>query len=235
MEEWGQNMAAVRVRHAQLARVLGKASQFFPGVMHMHELLIQLSDHHTVTYIHSLRSARLAMAFASRLGLEMEDTDVLICSALFHDAGKIRIPVTILDKPGPLTAGEMGMIRQHPVQGAQIISAISSFPAVREAIYFHHERWDGKGYPAGLSGLNIPLVARVISIVDAFDVMTSARVYKPKAGVPWALNELQGCAGSQFDPQLVEVFMTMFKKNTERVGEHEYEPGGAGGGIPARS
>jgi diguanylate cyclase (GGDEF)-like protein len=153
---------------------------------------------------HSSGVADLALAVGRRLGLDAEDLDVLLRAAELHDVGKVAVPDTILNKPGPLDAAEWGIMRQHTIVGERILAAADSMRPVAALVRSSHERWDGGGYPDGLAGEAIPLGARIVNACDAFDAMRSARPYKAPMSVEDAVAELRRCAGTQFDPRVVE-------------------------------
>ena len=159
------------------------------------------------THGHSRQVALYAGVLARGLGFSLAEHALLEQAALLHDIGKIGIADTILNYPGSLTPTELHEIRQHPLKGRNILAPISSLTGLAEIVYHHHERWDGKGYPSGLGRDNIPLMARIISIADAFDAITSKRPYRVMLTLDEALEELQKAAGSQFDPELVELFI----------------------------
>lgn len=160
-----------------------------------------------VTQGHITRVTRYAILLG--LALELEDTEIrtLQFGATLHDIGKIGIRDEILLKPGRLTDEEMTIIKQHPLIGEKIISNIEFLESTRIVVRNHHERWDGKGYPDGLSGEEIPLHARIISIVDVFDVLTHDRPYKKAMSWDAAIQELKDNAGTQFDPHLLQMFL----------------------------
>jgi diguanylate cyclase (GGDEF)-like protein len=153
---------------------------------------------------HSSGVADLALAVGRRLGLDAEEQDVLLRAAELHDVGKVAVPDTILNKPGPLDAVEWEIMRQHTIVGERILAAADSMRPVAALVRSSHERWDGRGYPDGLAGEAIPLGARIVTACDAFDAMVSARPYKAAMTVAAAVAELRRCAGSQFDPRVVE-------------------------------
>ena len=131
--------------------------------------------------------------------------------ALLHDIGKIGIPDNILFKTYILTPSEWEKMREHSRIGYRMAKNIPDFAPIAQEILYHHEHWDGTGYPEGLIGEKIPLLSRIISIVDAYDVMQSRRPYKGPIGKTKVLKEIKRCAGTQFDPQLVEIFLKIVK------------------------
>jgi diguanylate cyclase (GGDEF)-like protein/putative nucleotidyltransferase with HDIG domain len=160
----------------------------------------------TYTGSHSERVSELAARVASRLGLEPEQVELTRLAGSLHDLGKLAIPEEILRKPGALTDSERLVLERHPQIGFRMLDSLGVDP-VADLVLHHHERWDGAGYPDGLQGEAIPLGARIIFVTDAFDAMTSDRIYRPKRSSDAALAELRRCAGSQFDPAIVAAFV----------------------------
>src|SRR5438093_12751865 len=156
----------------------------------------------TYTGSHSARVAELAARVASRLGLDQEQIELSRLAGSLHDLGKLAIPEEILRKPGPLTGPERLVLERHPQIGFRMLDSLGIDP-VAKWILHHHERWDGTGYPDRLPGSEIPLGARIIFVVDAYDAMTSDRVYRGRLAQEDALAELERCAGTQFDPSVV--------------------------------
>jgi diguanylate cyclase (GGDEF)-like protein/putative nucleotidyltransferase with HDIG domain len=156
----------------------------------------------TYTGSHSARVAELAARVAARLGLDQEQIELSRLAGSLHDLGKLAIPEEILRKPGPLTGPERLVLERHPQIGFRMLDSLGIDP-VAKWILHHHERWDGTGYPDRLPGPEIPLGARIIFVVDAFDAMTSDRVYRGRLTPDHALAELERCAGTQFDPNVV--------------------------------
>ena len=156
---------------------------------------------------HSTRVTAFAEALARLLGWRGSRLEALQLGGSLHDVGKISVDAKVLCKPGPLTEDELEQIRRHPVTGARLVESFEDFEAALPYVLHHHERWDGFGYPHGLSGARIPLEARLLGVVDAFDAMTSARAYRPALTVEQALVELERCSGSQFDPELAQAFV----------------------------
>lgn len=161
----------------------------------------------TWTKGHSDRVVEYAVWLAGSAGLDEGGIRRLKLAALLHDIGKIGTYDSLLDKPGALSEAEYEIIRQHPGKGVQILSDIHQFSDLLPIIRHHHERFDGAGYPDGLAGEEIPLLARILCIADAYDAMTDDRPYRPAPGETFAVSELKRCAGTQFDPHLVDAFL----------------------------
>ncbi len=152
-----------------------------------------------------------SLKLAKALGLPREETERIGQAARLHDIGKVALPAGLLNKEGPLSAGDRRLVEQHAEIGYQILRSVEHHAQVAEIVWHHHERWDGKGYPLGLKGEKIPLASRILMVADAYEAMTGERSYKEKLSWEEALDELQRCAGTQFDPKLVEVFNRMMK------------------------
>ncbi len=163
----------------------------------------------SVTRNHSDRMLRFAIQIAGRLGLNEDQKEGLRYLAVLHDIGKIGIPEHILLKPGKLTDEEYSVMKQHPVIGAQLVQKVNFLSEIAPLIHAHHEQYDGNGYPQGLSRSDIPIESRIVSVLDAFDAMTSDRPYRQSIGLDRALQELKDFAGSQFDPCVVEEFISI--------------------------
>ncbi|CEN76709.1 GGDEF/HD domain-containing protein [[Clostridium] sordellii] len=163
------------------------------------------------TYGHTERVVIYLGWFANYLGLNEKDKLNLKLAAYLHDMGKIEIPEEILNKKEKLTDSEYELLRQHPILGVNLVKHIKAFEELLPLIKHHHERYDGSGYPDKLSGEEIPYLARIISIADSFDAMTSHRPYNFRRGHYDAIKELRRCAGIQFDPELVEQFIKMIE------------------------
>jgi HD-GYP domain-containing protein (c-di-GMP phosphodiesterase class II) len=156
---------------------------------------------------HGARVAALAEPVAAQLGWDRERIRSLRFAAPLHDVGKVTVRPQLLGKPGPLTLEELAEIRRHPKAGAQLVLHLRRFRGALPCILFHHERWDGGGYPAGLRGHGIPIEARIVAIADAFDAMISPRPYRPALTHEHALDEVERGAGTQFDPLAAELFV----------------------------
>ena len=159
---------------------------------------------------HSLRVASLAGTVGERLGWDEARLIRLRVGALLHDIGKLAIPARILRKPGPLTKPELERVRYHPVAGARLVQALAPARATLACALYHHERWDGGGYPLGRSGGKIPPEARLLAVVDAFDAMTFGRPFRRPLTVDAALAELDRCSGTQFEPAIVRAFVDAY-------------------------
>ena len=198
----GEEFAAVQ-------KVLAKAKD---GQMSEDVVVQALSDvarvHDLETSDHDQRMVRLAEATARVLGRSDDELHLIRLAALLNDIGKIGIPETILHKPGPLTEEEWAVMSRHPEIGRQVlVQAGGIFVLLSRIVGAHQERWDGDGYPYGLAREAIPLGARILAVVDAYDAMSSPRPYREALPEGEARAELQRCAGSQFDPQVVDAFL----------------------------
>ena len=170
-------------------------------------ILINLESKSSEERAHLERMKKKAAGFADFLGLKNDEKERLKILAELHDLGKIAVPEKILKKEGSLNKKEWEKIKEHSEQGYKIAAASKEFAAAAKEILHHHEHWDGSGYPAGLKAKEIPLLARIISIIDAFDVMCSKNIYSKKMKKEAAVSELRNCAGTQFDPDLTDEFI----------------------------
>jgi diguanylate cyclase (GGDEF)-like protein len=170
-------------------------------------LMRTMQAKHPALRDHSGEVAQLAIAVARRLGMTAEEIDEVARAAELHDVGKVGIPDAILDKPGPLDEDEWTFMRQHTILGERILSAAAALRPIALLVRSSHERWDGSGYPDGLSGIAIPRGARIIAVCDAYEAMTADRPYRPALSREAACAELRATAGSQFDPEIVEIFI----------------------------
>lgn len=169
-----------------------------------HALAAAVEAKDAYTRGHSTRVTAYSMAIAEVVGA-VEMPSFRLAGDL-HDVGKIGVPDAVLNKPGKLSEEEFALIRRHPEVGARILDPLIDDPLVLGVVRWHHERWNGGGYPDGLGGEDIPLAARILAVGDTLDAMTSSRAYR--TGLPWqvAVEEIRRCAGSQFDPRVVEAF-----------------------------
>jgi diguanylate cyclase (GGDEF)-like protein len=205
---------------------------------HPHELLLtilherepELTDHHEDV-------SRLAVAVGREVGLDAEEIDVLRRAAELHDIGKIAIPEEILRKPAPLDEMEWELMRKHTLVGERILATFPSMAPVARLVRSSHECWDGKGYPDGLAGEEIPIGARIIYVCDAFDAMCSERPYSTGRDVNGAIAEIRHHAGAQFDPGLVETLCGVVERgaHADRSADRAESPRAALAGQPAPS
>jgi HD-GYP domain-containing protein (c-di-GMP phosphodiesterase class II) len=202
-EEAETTMEALRVADQRLyAQKRDRTARGNP-----HELLLQaLYEREPNLRVHVQSTADMAVAVGRALGLSAPKLEELRLGARLHDVGKLAIPDTVLQKPGPLDVDEWAFIKEHTVIGERILSAAPALREVARIVRATHERWDGAGYPDGTRGEEIPLAARIIAVSDAFSAMTSDRPYRPPVDWESALAELSRCAGTQFDPEVVAVF-----------------------------
>ena len=176
------------------------------------------------THEHAERVQRCALALATEAGIRDEQMlDAIETAALLHDIGKLGIPDRLLHKPGPLTTAEYEQVKEHAVVGADILSAIPFVGPLALIVRHHHENWDGSGYPDGLQGLDIPVGARVLSIVDCYDALTSDRPYRRALSHGSAIAMIHERSGSMYDPDLVDAFLRIVQRlrsasERERIG-----------------
>jgi HD-GYP domain-containing protein (c-di-GMP phosphodiesterase class II) len=164
---------------------------------------------------HASRVASLAEVLARRLG--WHELETLRLGGVVHDVGKLAVPKRVLMKRTALTPAEIARIREHPHAGARLLAPITSARPALPYVLFHHERWDGHGYPTGRCGAEIPIGARVLAVVDAFDAMTSDRPYRRALPAEAAVAEVARCAGGQFDPVVARVFVDAWLEGQIRV------------------
>ena len=170
---------------------------------------VDAKDHYT--YGHSKKVCMYAVDIAKEIGYSDENIDRVRAAALLHDIGKIGIPDYILKKRETLTEDEWQLVHAHPNLGVSILKHVESLNGCLAGVQYHHERYDGTGYPAGLKGENIPLDARILAVADSYDAMTSERPYRKKSSPEEAMTELLYCSGTQFDPAIVNAFLKLMK------------------------
>jgi HD-GYP domain-containing protein (c-di-GMP phosphodiesterase class II) len=158
---------------------------------------------------HAARVTAFAVELAEAVGAGSRRVGTLRVGGPLHDVGKLALDRELLRKPGPLAEDELEELQTHPERGVELLDGDSSVARAFACVLHHHERWDGGGYPYGLAGEQIPLEARILAVVDAFDAMTSDRAYRSAAPADVAIAEVERCAGSQFDPQLAEAFVAL--------------------------
>ena len=207
----------LRIRTAQLrdrsARLLESYRLLEQSALEAVESLnatVEARDPYTAG--HSQRVQRIALAIGEALDLPRSRLEALGLAGLFHDIGKLRVPDSVLTKPGPLSADEFELIKRHPDDGADIVGHLGRLRDVLPFIRHHHERWDGAGYPAGLAGSEIPLEAAIVELADAWDAMTTERPYSRARSTEEAADEILRARGTQFAPNVVDAFFTSVRE-----------------------
>ena len=198
------NEAAVFLENAGL---FDDVNGLVMGLMHSLTSAIDAKDPYTSG--HSERVAELARMLARRAGLDDPAAERIYMAGLLHDVGKIGVPEAVLQKPGRLTADEFEQMKRHPAIGARILQDVRQVSDLIPGVLHHHERYDGRGYPDGLAGRDIPLMGRILCLADCFDAMTSTRTYRKALPLEVTLADLRRCSGTQFDPALTEAFLSL--------------------------
>lgn len=201
------NSAAMAIHKAQLYADL---NDLFISTIKVIANAIEAKDRYL--HGHSERIKNFSLVIANELQCKGDKLKIVELSALLHDVGKIGVPEAILTKKDKLTSDEFKEMQKHPSIGADMISSVKQLNEVIPGIRHHQERFDGKGYPGGLSGSGIPLIARIIAVADTFDAMTSDRTYRSALSDEQAVAELEKCSGAQFDPDCVSAFIRGYKK-----------------------
>ena len=198
-----------RQRASELEEALSDLQTAYLETIRTLAFMVEAKDATTGQHLERCRVYGIALMDA--LGISDEYPDAPY-GFLLHDAGKIGVPEAVLNKPGPLTAAEWRVMRMHPVIGHQMVDRIPFLTNAAEIVRSHHEMWDGTGYPEGLKAENIPRPARVFTVVDAFDAMTTDRPYRAALSIEKAIGELERLAGIQFDPEAVVAFVPLAEK-----------------------
>lgn len=210
-----EQMRIISDINKKLSDAYSSLKEAYHGTIEALRLAVDAKD--TYTAGHSTRVAYYAKLIGEKLGLSEEDLETLYEGALFHDIGKIGIPDAVLKKDGPLSNDEYDDIKTHPSIGAHILMPAKIFDNLIPIVKYHHERFDGKGYPEKLVGEKIPYMARIVSVADAFDAMTSDRSYRPRFTLFNALSEIKNGEGTQFDPDIADTFLVIMKENFEQI------------------
>lgn len=205
--ELGGLYQAERNRTQELEQALDSVREMYVATMTSLAQVVEAKD--STTRGHLDRTQRYGLALAERVDPRLVERPEVAYGFFLHDIGKVGIPESVLCKPGPLTDDEWDIMRTHPSIGAQIVEPIRFLEGAVEIVRTHHERWDGRGYPIGLRGEEIPLAARVFAIADCFDAMTSDRPYRAAMSFGEAFEEIRLGSGTQFDPDIVEVFLDL--------------------------
>jgi HD-GYP domain-containing protein (c-di-GMP phosphodiesterase class II) len=191
----------VRIDHELELRDAYRGTAFLLGDV------VEADDEYTG--VHSRDVVELTLRVADELGLSTRERRDAEFAALLHDVGKVRIPNTIINKPGPLTVEERAVMEQHTIEGERLLLRVGGLLGeIGRIVRSCHERWDGEGYPDGLAGEEIPLIARIVACCDAYNAMTSDRSYRKALPQEVAVEELRKCSGTQFDPAVVDALIT---------------------------
>ena len=166
---------------------------------------------------HASRVGATAVSIARTLGWDEERIAEVQLGAALHDVGKVVLDVSVLAKPSALDENETAHVRAHPVEGVWLVAGVRSLGAALPYILFHHERWDGLGYPTRRAGRDIPVQGRLLAVADAYDAMTSPRPYRPALAHDEAVDEVRRCSGTQFDPEVVEAFLETIAPRVQRA------------------
>ncbi len=195
-------------------------NRMFMGTLEALTASIDAKDRYTCG--HSERVAKLTQQLATAVGLDERTVQRMHIAGLVHDVGKIGVPEAVLTKPGRLTPAEFDEIKKHPEIGYRILKDIPQLQDILPGVLYHHERWDGCGYPHGLHTDKIPVIARLIALADSFDAMSSNRTYRSRLSRTEVLSEIKRCAGTQFDPELAPIFIELdFSEFDRMVQEHQ--------------
>ncbi len=200
---------AIRAQNEALRIANEKLEASYLSTIRALAAAIDAKDHYT--HGHSEMTMRYSVAIAREMGLDEEQVATVYIAALLHDIGKIGMPDGVLNKSSRLTDAERRIMMEHPVVGAKLILQVDALNFAVEAVQHHHERYDGKGYPAGLVGDQIPLWSQIIAVADSFQAMTSSRPYRPTLSIEQGLEELHCCAGTQFSPKAVLAMDTVIR------------------------
>jgi len=199
---WQQQLSAYA---ADLRRAYQELQRTFLETLETLARVVEGKDTYTHAHTHAVRY--YALAIGREMDLAPGQLQTLGQAALLHDIGKIAVPDAILLKPARLTPEEFRLVQKHPIVGEDILTPLAFLAKALPLIRHHHERWDGKGYPDGLAGESIPLEARILTVADSFEAMTSRRPYRSKMKVSEALAEIERNKGTQFDPHVADVFI----------------------------
>lgn len=224
LQEIGRQQAETLARHASFLQeeVRLREAELYQANLDSIYMLAQASearDPHTGWHVRRIQ--HLTQALAIEMGFDPQAAMIIGYSSILHDVGKLGIPDEILKKPGPLTAHERKVMQRHTIEGERILGDGAFFAMARRISRCHHEAWDGSGYPEGLKGEQIPIEARLVSVVDTYDALVNERVYKPAWSPRAALAEIERLSGKAFDPQVVAAFGRMWRRSeVEDIYQH---------------
>ena len=212
-----KQMYEIKRINEELAESNQKLEQAYLDMIQTLRYTVEAKDPYTRG--HSDRVSEFSVLIGEKLGLSEEQLKILRIGGLFHDIGKIGIPDSILLKTDKLSDDEYSEIKNHPSIGAHILGAASIFKDIIPIVKHHHERFDGRGYPSGLQGEEIPFLARIAAVADTFDAMTSKRSYRDALDIQYVKDEIQRCKGTQFDPQIADAFLDILENNFDKINE----------------
>ena len=210
-----QQMHEIKIINDKLEEANQKLEQSYIESVQTLRYTVEAKD--TYTRGHSDRVSDYSVLIGEKVGLSQDELKTLKIGGLFHDIGKIGVPDAILQKEAKLTDEEYSEIKNHPSIGAHILGAASLFKDMVPIVKHHHERYDGRGYPSGLKGEDIPYMARIAALADTFDAMTSRRSYRNALELDVVISEIERCKGTQFDPQLADVFLDIIKNEYYKI------------------
>ena len=217
-------MREIKRINSQLSETYEKLEQAYLESIETLRYTVEAKD--TYTRGHSDRVSAYSVLIGEKLGLSEQDLKTLKIGGLFHDVGKIGVPDAILQKESKLTDDEYSEIKNHPSIGAHILSTASIFKDIIPIVKHHHEKYDGTGYPSKLKGTEIPYLARIAAVADSFDAMTSKRTYRNSLDIDTVINEIKRCKGTQFDPEIADVFLDILEHDYDKIEEirEKYNP-----------
>lgn len=210
-----KQMHEIKRINEELAESNEKLEQAYLDMVQTLRYTVEAKDPYTRG--HSDRVSEYSVLIGEKLGLSEEQIKVLRIGGLFHDIGKIGIPDSILQKQAKLTDEEYSEIKNHPSIGAHILGAVTTFKEIIPIVKHHHERFDGRGYPSGLKGEEIPYMARIAAVADTFDAMTSRRTYRDALDLQFVKEEIKRCENTQFDAQIAEVFLDILENDFDKI------------------
>ena len=212
-----KQMQEIKRINAELEETNEKLEQAYLDSVETLRYTVEAKDPYTRG--HSDRVSEFSVLIGKKLGLPEEQLKILRVGGLFHDIGKIGIPDNILQKESKLTDDEYSEIKNHPSIGVHILGSAEIFKDIIPIVKHHHERYDGRGYPSGLKGEEIPYIARIAAVADTFDAMTSKRSYRDALDLQVVKDEIKRCEGTQFDPEIAEVFLEILNNEYESIKE----------------
>ena len=212
-----KQMHEIKRINEELAETNEKLEQAYLDSVQTLRYTVEAKDPYTRG--HSDRVSEYSVLIGEKLGLSEDEIKTLKIGGLFHDIGKIGIPDSILQKQTKLTDDEYSEIKNHPSIGVHILGAATIFKDIIPIVKHHHERYDGRGYPSGLKGENIPYLARIAAVADTFDAMTSKRSYRDALDLQVVKDEIKRCEGTQFDPEIAEAFLDILNNNFDKIKE----------------